>query len=73
MAAKLNFENGVAELENIVNQLESGSISLEDSFKAYKKGVELYKALRHILDEGDAKITELTADGEREFPAETAE
>jgi len=71
MADKLNFENGMAELEAIVAKLEAGTVSLEESFSAYQKGIELYKQLRGILEEGDAKITLLTSEGEKEFPSET--
>ncbi len=66
MSKKLNYEDGIAQLEEIVNTLEQGSISLEESFKAYKQGMELYKALKAILDEGDARIVELTAQGAQE-------
>ena len=72
MTEKLNFESGMAELETIVSKLESGSISLEESFDAYQKGIELYKGLRDILMQGDARITLLTEQGEKEFPSETA-
>ncbi len=66
MSKKLNYEDGIAQLEEIVNTLEQGSISLEKSFKAYKQGMELYKALKAILDEGDARIVELTAQSTQE-------
>ncbi|MBQ4227712.1 MAG: exodeoxyribonuclease VII small subunit [Clostridia bacterium] len=66
MSKKLNYEDGIAQLEEIVNTLEQGSISLEESFKAYKQGMELYKALKAILDEGDARIEELTRQSAQE-------
>ena len=64
MAEKLTFESGLAKLEEIVTQLETGAVSLEDSFKAYQTGVKLYKKLEAILNEGDARIIELTGDGD---------
>ena len=66
MSKKLNYEDGIAQLEEIVNTLEQGSISLEESFKAYRQGMELYKALKAILDEGDARIEELTRQSAQE-------
>ena len=66
MSKKLNYEDGIAQLEETVNTLEQGSISLEESFKAYKQGMELYKALKAILDEGDARIEELTRQSAQE-------
>ena len=65
--SELNYEQGLAELENIVSALERGDIGLKESFKTYKKGIELYKKLKAMLDEGDAKIIELTQSGEREL------
>lgn len=67
MPEKMTYESGIAELEEIVRQLESGSVSLDESFKAYQKGVKLYKKLKGILDEGDAKIRVLTEEGEEEI------
>ena len=64
MPEKMTYESGIAELEEIVRQLESGSVSLDESFKSYQKGVKLYKKLKAILDEGDAKIRVLTEEGE---------
>lgn len=64
MSKKLNYEDGIAQLEAIVQNLEQGSLSLEESFKAYRQGAELYKALKAILDEGDARIAELTGSKE---------
>ena len=72
MAEKLNFEAGLAELEEIARQLENGSISLDESFKAYQKGVKLYAKLKKILDEGDARIALLTENGETEISDENA-
>ena len=71
MAEKLTFESGMAELEQIVRDLENGTVSLDESFKSYQKGVKLYKKLKAILDEGDAKIRVLTEEGESE-PSEDA-
>lgn len=67
MAEKLTFESGMAELEQIVRDLENGTVSLDESFKSYQKGVKLYKKLKAILDEGDAKIRVLTEEGESEL------
>lgn len=67
MAEKLTFESGMAELEQIVRDLENGAVSLDESFKSYQKGVKLYKKLKTILDEGDAKIRVLTEEDEIEL------
>ena len=66
MQKKLNFEEGMQELERLARALESGEMSLEESFAAYERANELKKALEKMLDEGDAKIRILTAAGEEE-------
>lgn len=67
---KLNFEQGMQELEQLARALESGEMSLEASFAAYERAMELKKALEKLLDEGDEKIRILTATGEEEMQAE---
>ena len=60
MGSKINFEQGIEKLEEIVTKLESGSVSLDESFKEYEKGVKLYKELKKLLAEGEARIIQLT-------------
>ena len=70
MKNKLNFEQGMQELEQIARALERGEMSLEESFKAYERAVELKKALEELLNEGDRRIRLLTLNGEEELEAE---
>lgn len=70
MEAKLNFEAGMQELEELARALESGEMSLEDSFADFERANALRKALQKLLDEGDEKIRVLTASGEEELNAE---
>ncbi|MCR4622012.1 MAG: exodeoxyribonuclease VII small subunit [Clostridiales bacterium] len=65
MEEQFTFEKGMEELEELVSALEKGEMSLDDSFKAYQRGVKLYSRLKALLDEGDRKIIELTSQGER--------
>ena len=37
----VNFEKALDELESIVEDLESGDLSLEDSLKSFEKGIKL--------------------------------
>ena len=43
MAKKIakNFESAMEELEKLIYSLEDGSLSLDESIKTYKKGMEL--------------------------------
>lgn len=70
MRKKLNFEEGMQELEQLARALEGGEMSLEESFAAYERASELKKALEKLLDAGDEKIRVLTAAGEEERDAE---
>ena len=38
MEKELSFEDALAELEIIVNKLESGDVSLDEAIKAYERG-----------------------------------
>ena len=60
MAKAFSFESGMNELETLVEALERGELSLEESFKAYEKGVKLASQLKAVLDQGDQRILALT-------------
>ncbi len=70
MEDKLNFEAGMQELERLARALESGEMTLEDSFAAYERASALRAALEKLLDEGDRRIRVLTSEGEEEMDAE---
>lgn len=52
----MNFEKSIEELENIVQQLETGELTLEESLKLFQKGVELSKNCSKMLDEAEQKV-----------------
>ena len=65
MEKKNSFETDLSRLEEIVEKLESGDCSLDDSLKLYTEGVEL---VRHCSDrlnkaEMSVKKLQLSADG----------
>jgi exodeoxyribonuclease VII small subunit len=43
MGKKFDFNKGLAELEVIINKMESGDMSLENSLKYFEKGVKLHR------------------------------
>jgi exodeoxyribonuclease VII small subunit len=61
MAAKkpLNFEKALAELEQLVEEMEQGDLSLEDSLKRFEKGIALTTECQHALQKAELKVTEL--------------
>ena len=55
------FEDAIAQLEQIIENLESGETGLEDSLAEYEKGMDLIKQCRTILGTVQKKIKKLTA------------
>lgn len=70
MKKKLSFEEGMQELEALVQALESGQMPLEESFKTYERAMKLKRELEALLDEGDRRVRVLTEAGERELARE---
>jgi exodeoxyribonuclease VII small subunit len=58
--AEVKFEKALERLEKIVDELESGSLDLDDSLKAYEEGVKLIKLCSKKLNEAEKKIEILT-------------
>lgn len=52
----LSFEKAVEELEEIVNNLEEGGLSLEDSLDKFSRGIKLIKYCNEKLNETEKKI-----------------
>lgn len=57
----LSYEQAVEELESIVERIESGDASLEESMKLYERGTKLLRRCRTVLDQAEQKLTELDA------------
>jgi len=57
-----NFEGALAELEEVVEQLESGDLPLDDSLAAFEKGVGLVKFCNQKLTEVEKKVEILVKD-----------
>lgn len=61
---ELTFEAALQALEQIVAQLETGDLTLEESLALFEQGQLLAKRCHHQLDEANLRIEQLTADGE---------
>lgn len=59
MSKALNFERSMAELDDIVRQLEQGELSLEDCLKYYEKGINLARKCQDVLTQAEQKIETL--------------
>jgi len=56
----MKFEELLKELESIVKELESGSLSLDESIKKYQKGIELSNECKKMLEEAKTLIINKT-------------
>ena len=74
MAEKNNrsLEEDFEALQEIVGRMESEEMSLEETFTAYSKGMELLKKCSEQVDQVEKKVQALRADGTTE-PFEDAE
>jgi len=50
------FEDSLAEIEQLVGQLEQGDISLEESLKSFERGVALTRICQKALQEAEQKV-----------------
>lgn len=60
---KVPFEKLLSSLEGLVVDLERGELSLENSLKAYEKGMGLVKEAQERLLKMEGRIEQLMADG----------
>ena len=58
------IEEGLQELDKIVEKLESREISLEDSFVMYQKGMEVLKQCSQKIDMVEKKMLQMNKDGD---------
>ena len=58
----INLEKLIAELESIVNKMESDDLNVEDSLKSYEKGISLIKNAQNKLKKIEQKVEILSKD-----------
>jgi exodeoxyribonuclease VII small subunit len=66
----LSFEKALADLEGIVQKLEKGGLSLNESLALFEKGVKLAKYLREELGKAEKKVEILLKDDKGEIRKE---
>jgi len=66
---KMTFQEALSKLEEIVRDLESESITLEDSIKKFELGIKLSSLCLNKLDKAEKKIEELTRNKEGKLVA----
>ena len=62
-----HFEKSIASLEQLVQNLENGELSLEESLKQFEKGVQLARECQVALTEAAQKVLLLTEQQEGVF------
>lgn len=67
MAKKESYEEMLTKLQDILNNLETDELNLEDSMKSYEDGVKLINKIYKILDSYEAKISIIKEEKEVEF------
>jgi len=68
MEKELTFEMAMKRLEEIVNALENGTVSLDDSLKLFEEGIKLSKFCETELKNIEQKAAKILEDSqEKEF------
>lgn len=62
--SELSFEEAHAELETIVEKLESGELTLENSVNLFERGRQLSEHCQKFLDQAELRVNQLTGDGD---------
>ena len=73
---KMNFEQSIQRLDEIVRHLESGDMPLSDSLSLFEEGTKLISACTAMLDEAEQKVVKLRKGADRapvELPFEGEE
>ena len=60
----VNFETSLQKLEKIIEKLEGGDISLEDSVKSFEEGIGLVKECQKQLSQAELKVKKLLDNGD---------
>jgi len=59
----LDFEQSLQQLESLVEAMENGDLGLEESLKAFEKGVALTKECQALLTQAKHRVLELRDQG----------
>ena len=68
-----SFDDGLDQLETLVQKLESGHLSLEEALQGFEEGVNLSKALQQQLQDAQRRVEVLKQGLGGEYRAEPLE
>jgi exodeoxyribonuclease VII small subunit len=70
--AAMNFEDALAELEQIVRRLEGGQVKLDEAIMSYERGAELKRHCERKLNEAQQRVDRIVIGPEGAIGAEPA-
>jgi exodeoxyribonuclease VII small subunit len=73
MAKKEGFEEHLQALERLVEELESGDLTLDDSLKRFEEGVKRLRSCRELLAKAEDSVKILVQNAEGELAEEPFE
>lgn len=56
VAQEFEFETALEQLEQLVNQMESGQLTLEQSLQAFEQGVALTRRCQQTLSQAEQRV-----------------
>ena len=56
MSEQPDFEKSIAELETLVERMESGEAKLDESLELFKRGIELTRNCQQLLDNAQQSV-----------------
>ncbi|WP_130807135.1 exodeoxyribonuclease VII small subunit [Senegalia massiliensis] len=62
---ELKFEEAIDELDNIIERLEKGDITIDSALDEFKKGIDLYKHCYKKIEETEGKIKLILEDSDK--------
>lgn len=68
---EMTFESAMSRLEEIVNKLEGGKVTLDESLKLYEEGISLVRLCSDRLDKAEQKIKIVKTDPDGNYQEES--
>ena len=63
---RIDFDKTLQRLEDLVNAMEEGELSLEESLKAFEEGVKLTRECQKLLDDAEQRVNLLVAEEDQQ-------
>ena len=61
----IDFEKALDQLEELVDDMENGDLSLEQSLKAFEQGIKLTRECQHALSQAEQKVQMLIKENDK--------